>query len=180
MKFEEFPLNVPDFKKISKKLTALIDSFASAKSAKDVQTMIRDTRANLAAVVSYARDGQIGVASGMELAGTAEAEFANIARDIVRVSGLMQEISATVEELSAGGRRVVDSVKRVEEKSGETAGKAAAAGRGVSRQRADLASLDQAAGCERHARRCRGRCAATGCPGGTVPLARPTASSGSG
>ena len=115
----------------------------SAKSAKDVQTMIRDTRANLAAVVSYARDGQIGVASGMELAGTAEAEFANIARDIVRVSGLMQEISATVEELSAGGRRVVDSVKRVEEKSGETAGRTQAISAAVQEQ---AASLQQMAG----------------------------------
>ena len=115
----------------------------SAKSAKDVQTMIRDTRANLAAVVSYVRDGQIGVASGMELAGTAEAEFANIARDIVRVSGLMQEISATVEELSAGGRRVVDSVKRVEEKSGETAGRTQAISAAVQEQ---AASLQQMAG----------------------------------
>ena len=115
----------------------------SAKSAKDVQTMIRDTRANLAAVVSYARDGQIGVASGMELAGTAEAEFANIARDIVRVSGLMQEISATVEELSAGGHRVVDSVKRVEEKSGETAGRTQAISAAVQEQ---AASLQQMAG----------------------------------
>ena len=115
----------------------------SAKSAKDVQTMIRDTRANLAAVVSYVRDGQIGVASGMELAGTAEAEFANIARDIVRVSGLMQEISATVEELSAGGHRVVDSVKRVEEKSGETAGRTQAISAAVQEQ---AASLQQMAG----------------------------------
>ena len=115
----------------------------SAKSAKDVQTMIRDTRANLAAVVSYVRDGQIGVATGMELAGTAEAEFANIARDIVRVSGLMQEISATVEELSAGGRRVVDSVKRVEEKSGETAGRTQAISAAVQEQ---AASLQQMAG----------------------------------
>ena len=115
----------------------------SAKSAKDVQTMIRDIRANLAAVVSYVRDGQIGVASGMELAGTAEAEFANIARDIVRVSGLMQEISATVEELSAGGRRVVDSVKRVEEKSGETAGRTQAISAAVQEQ---AASLQQMAG----------------------------------
>ena len=115
----------------------------SAKSAKDVQTMIRDTRANLAAVVSYVRDGQIGVATGMELAGTAEAEFANIARDIVRVSGLMQEISATVEELSAGGHRVVDSVKRVEEKSGETAGRTQAISAAVQEQ---AASLQQMAG----------------------------------
>ena len=115
----------------------------SAKSAKDVQTMIRDIRANLAAVVSYVRDGQIGVATGMELAGTAEAEFANIARDIVRVSGLMQEISATVEELSAGGHRVVDSVKRVEEKSGETAGRTQAISAAVQEQ---AASLQQMAG----------------------------------
>lgn len=41
MKFEEFPLNVPDIKKISKKLNGLIDTFAAAKTAQEANAVMK-------------------------------------------------------------------------------------------------------------------------------------------
>ena len=55
----------------------------------------------------------------------------------------MQSISLAVEKLSEGGRNVVDAVKRVEEKSGETAGRTQAISAAVQQQ---AASLQQMAG----------------------------------
>ena len=55
----------------------------------------------------------------------------------------MREISGAVGELSEGGRRVVSSVKRVKEKSGETAGRTQAISAAVQEQ---AASLQQMAG----------------------------------
>ena len=115
----------------------------SAKSAKDVQTMIQANRQDLAAVVAHVRDGRAGVTAGMEMAGAAAKEFANISREICQVSEWMREISRAVGELSEGGRRVVTSVKRVKEKSGETAGRTQAISAAVQEQ---AASLQQMAG----------------------------------
>ena len=115
----------------------------SAKSAKDVQAMIQSNRQDLAAVVAHVRDGRAGVMTGMEMAGAAATEFANISREIFRVSEWMREISGAVGELSEGGHRVVTSVKRVKEKSGETAGRTQAISAAVQEQ---AASLQQMAG----------------------------------
>ena len=115
----------------------------SSKSAKDVQAMIQSNRQDLAAVVAHVRDGRAGVMAGMKMAGAAATEFANISREIFQVSEWMREISGAVGELSEGGRRVVTSVKRVKEKSGETAGRTQAISAAVQEQ---AASLQQMAG----------------------------------
>jgi len=115
----------------------------SSKSAKEVQTMIQSNRQDLAAVVAHVRDGRTGVAAGMKMAGAAAKEFTNISREICQVSEWMREISGAVGELSEGGRRVVTSVKRVKEKSGETAGRTQAISAAVQEQ---AASLQQMAG----------------------------------
>lgn len=115
----------------------------SAKSAKDVQAKIDSNRQNLAAVVAYVRDGQAGVKTGMEMAGAAAMEFTTISREIARVSDLIRGISEAVGELSAGGQRVVASVNRVKEKSGETAGRTQTISAAVQEQ---AASLQQMAG----------------------------------
>ena len=115
----------------------------SAKSAKDVQAMIRSNRQDLAAVVSYVRAGRDGVLAGTEMVGAAGAEFTRIARGVEEVSERMQGISQAVAELSAGGRDVVAAVQRVEEKCSETAGRTQAISAAVQQQ---AASLQQMAG----------------------------------
>ena len=115
----------------------------SAKSAKDVQAMIQSNRQDLAAVVAHVREGRAGVMAGMGMAGAAATEFANISREIFRVSEWMREISGAVGELSEGGRRVVSAVKRVKEKSGETVGRTQTISAAVQEQ---AASLQQMAG----------------------------------
>ena len=115
----------------------------SAKSAKDVQAMIRSNRQDLAAVVSYVQTGRDGVLTGTEMVGAASVEFARIASGVVQVSERMQGISQAVAELSAGGRDVVAAVQRVEEKCSETAGRTQAISAAVQQQ---AASLQQMAG----------------------------------
>ena len=115
----------------------------AAASAKDVHEMIQTNRQDLEAVVTYVQIGQDGVVAGTELVEAAEREFANISQGVAQVSERMQSISLAVEKLSEGGRNVVDAVKRVEEKSGETAGRTQAISAAVQQQ---AASLQQMAG----------------------------------
>ena len=115
----------------------------SAKSAKDVHALIQSNRLDLTAVVCYVRTGRDGVAAGTELVGLAGMEFAKIAQGVGQVADRMRGISLAVEELSDGGRNVVEAVKRVKEKSGETAGRTQAISAAVQQQ---AASLQQMAG----------------------------------
>jgi len=115
----------------------------SAKSAKDVHAMIQTNRMDLLAMVSYVQAGRSGVVTGTELVGTAGMEFAKIAQGVGQVADRMRGISQTIEELSEGGLNVMAAVKRVEEKSGETAGRTQAISAAVQQQ---AASLQQMAG----------------------------------
>lgn len=115
----------------------------SAKSAKDVSAMIRANRQDLTAVEQYIRAGREGVAAGTRMVGAAGAEFEKIAAGVLQVSVRMQGIANAVSELSDNGHKVRTAVKRVEEKSGETAGRTQAISAAVQQQ---AASLQQMAG----------------------------------
>jgi methyl-accepting chemotaxis protein len=115
----------------------------SAKSAKDVHALIQSNRLDLTAVVSYVRTGRDGVVAGTELVGMAGMEFTKIAQGVGQVADRMRGISLAVEDLSDRGRNVVAAVKRVEEKSGETASRTQAISAAVQQQ---AASLQQMAG----------------------------------
>ena len=115
----------------------------SAKSAKDVNGMIVSNRRDLEAVVAYIRTGQAGVAAGIEMVETAGKQFVIIAQGVTQVSQSMQEISFAVEDLATSGKNIMGAVKRVEEKSGETAGRTQAISAAVQQQ---AASLQQMAG----------------------------------
>ena len=115
----------------------------SAKSAKDVNGMIVSNRRDLEAVVAYIRTGQAGVAAGIEMVETAGKQFVTIAQGVTQVSQSMQEISFAVEDLATSGKNIMGAVKRVEEKSGETAGRTQAISAAVQQQ---AASLQQMAG----------------------------------
>jgi methyl-accepting chemotaxis protein len=115
----------------------------STRSAKAVTEMIRSNRQDLAAVVAFIQAGQAGVAAGTGMVETAGREFSNIAQGIQQVSERMQDISLSVDELSTSGKSIVAAVRRVEEKSGETAGRTQAISAAVQQQ---AASLQQMAG----------------------------------
>ncbi len=115
----------------------------SAKSAKDVHGMIVSNRRDLEAVVAYIRTGQEGVVAGIEMVETAGKEFVSIAQGVTQVSQSMQKISLAVEDLATSGQNIMGAVKRVEEKSGETAGRTQAISAAVQQQ---AASLQQMAG----------------------------------
>jgi methyl-accepting chemotaxis protein len=115
----------------------------SAKSAKDVHGMIVSNRRDLEAVVAYIRTGREGVAAGIEMVETAGKEFVSIAQGVTQVSQNMQEISLAVDDLATSGQNIMSAVKRVEEKSGETAGRTQAISAAVQQQ---AASLQQMAG----------------------------------
>ena len=115
----------------------------SAKSAKDVHGMIISNRRDLEAVVAYIRTGRQGVAAGIEMVEAAGKEFVSIAQGVTQVSQGMQEISLAVDDLASSGQNIMGAVKRVEEKSGETAGRTQAISAAVQQQ---AASLQQMAG----------------------------------
>jgi len=115
----------------------------SAKSAKDVHGMIVSNRRDLDAVVAYIRTGRQGVAAGIAMVETAGKEFVSIAHGVMQVSQGMQEISLAVDDLASSGQNIMGAVKRVEEKSGETAGRTQARSAAVQQQ---AASLQQMAG----------------------------------
>ncbi len=115
----------------------------SAKSAKDVHGMVVSNRRDLEAVVAFIRTGREGVAAGIEMVETAGKEFVSIAEGVTQVSQGMQEISLAVEDLVSSGKNIMGAVKRVEEKSGETAGRTQAISAAVQQQ---AASLQQMAG----------------------------------
>jgi methyl-accepting chemotaxis protein len=115
----------------------------SSKSAKDVHGMIVSNRRDLEAVVAYICTGRQGVAAGIEMVETAGKEFGSIAQGVLQVSQSMQEISLAVEDLATNGQNIMGAVKRVEEKSGETAGRTQAISAAVQQQ---AASLQQMAG----------------------------------
>jgi methyl-accepting chemotaxis protein len=97
----------------------------SSKSAKDVQAMIISNRRDLNMVEAAGR------------------EFVSIAHGVVQVSQGMQEISLAADDLVNSGQNIMAAVKRVEEKSGETAGRTQAISAAVQQQ---AASLQQMAG----------------------------------
>ena len=115
----------------------------SAKSAKDVHGMIISNRRDLEAVVAYIRTGRQGVAAGIEMVEAAGKEFVSIAQGVTQVSQGMQEISLAADDLVGSGQNIMAAVKRVEEKSGETAGRTQAISAAVQQQ---AASLQQMAG----------------------------------
>ena len=115
----------------------------SAKSAKDVQTMIDSNRRDLNTVVAHIRTGREGVATGIAMVEAAGREFVSIAQGVVQVSQGMQEISLAADDLVNSGKNIMAAVKRVEEKSGETAGRTQAISAAVQQQ---AASLQQMAG----------------------------------
>jgi len=115
----------------------------SAKSAKAVDRMIQSNRCDMEAVVEFVRAGRTSVLEGSELVGAAGGEFEKIAQGVSQVSARMRDISTAVGELSAGGKLIVEAVKRVEATSSETAGRTQAISAAVQEQ---AASLEQMAG----------------------------------
>ncbi|MHC1759372.1 MAG: methyl-accepting chemotaxis protein [Negativicutes bacterium] len=115
----------------------------SAKSAKEVSQMIQSNRRDMEAVVGFVRAGGTSVMEGSELVGAAGGEFEKIAQGVSQVTARMLDIATAVRDLSAGGKLIVEAVKRVEETSNETAGRTQAISAAVQEQ---TASLEQMAG----------------------------------